>query len=313
MARLRCFRTILSEMPNRPAISLTGTSSTHNSKTSRHRGGSASIAASRRRDFRSYSIRSSGGASSEGGSARKSPNRKKLTSVLRRRAKSRVRLIAICCRNAARIRGGFELAVPENAHVCLLQQVGGILPPHPAGEIAKEATLLALEKSVHGIRLGVGHLKCLLEAGHRACRKLLRRLAMLEAMNLADCLPYRDCRALWNGVCAAASLGPVSAVLLGDAWGCALGPGAGPTGGRLVTPAGETPCDGAREARCQKDGAAKRDRGNQREPASMTQLAHSAAWTVIKLARRVWAAAARRAAVFATWGEGLPRSSVHWS
>ena len=115
-----------------------------------------------------------------------------------------------------------------------------------------------------------------------------------------------------NGVRAPASLGPASAVLLGHARRRALGPGAGPAGWRFVPAAGHTPCDRARGARCQKDGAGKRHRGNAREPASITRRAHNATLTMIILARRVRVAAARNAAVFAARREGLRCSGAYW-
>ncbi len=115
-----------------------------------------------------------------------------------------------------------------------------------------------------------------------------------------------------NGVRAPASLGPASAVLVGHARRRALGPGAGPAGWRFVPAAGHTPCDGARGARCQKDGAGKRHRGDPREPASVTRRAHNATLTMIILARHVRIAAARNAAVFAARREGLRCSGAYW-
>lgn len=85
----------------------------------------------------------------------------------------------------------------------------------------------------------------------------------------------------------------------------ALGPGAGPAGGRLVAVAGETPCDGARGGRRGEDRANDRERGDPGDPSGVSRRARNAALTMIVLARRVLVAAFWRATIFTVRSDGL--------
>ena len=148
-----------------------------------------------------------------------------------------------------------------------------------------------------------------LGADGRARPELLRRTVMITYEIDGIVSSRLETATLFgNGVCAAASLKPASAVWLGNARRRALRPRAGPAGWRFVLAHSETPGGRTRDARRRKGREGDGDHGERGQSASvMTRWAENAAFTMVMLAWRGGITAALRNANLRRSERGLDR------